>query len=558
MTIELALIPIVPVIAALIIPIISLVTRNQYVYATVQLIASTIVTYFSLILFSKTMENQVLVYAFGGWPPPIGIAYVADSLNSLYGLIACSLALLISIYSFWYYRFVREPHWLSLLMLLLLSGVTGVIYTGDVFNFFVMLEVLALSSYALVSFFKRRKWAIEAAASYAFIGALATTFFLLGVSFIYLSYGTLNIADISWKANPQLTIRAEGVVNGYNQSNIMSRWSGECVGYKCYWDIRLASSLAVAFILWALTFEAGIFPNNYWLSSAYTEAPTPASAMFAGVVDKVGTYGVLRLFLTIFTPSSILMFSVANTPFRDIVIHALAILGLITGFLGAIIMAIQKDVKRLLSYSTMSHTGLIFIAMAGLTSNHYPDTASLILSAILFHSLTHAYGESLLFLGLGTLSTIAGSRRIEDLEGYGRIYLGLSIPITIGTLSLLGVAPLGGFFSKYLLFLALSKAGLLPYALSIIIITGISAIGYFRIIHALFFEIPRVIRKEKILVASTVCLVIALILVALGVLFATGYLYGVFEKIGCSVTTGVDEYIGSLNNVARILSGETK
>lgn len=556
MSLELALIPIIPVIAAVLIPVISLISKNRYIYASIQLVVSVITLYFAFRVFINLMDNNVVIYAFGGWPPPIGIVYVADALNSIYGLIACSLALIVSMYSFWYYRAIKEPHWLSLLMLLLFSGITGVIYTGDVFNFFVMLEVLALSSYALVSFFKKRKWAVEASASYAFIGALATTFFLLGVSFIYVSYGTLNIADIALKANPQLSLNQSSTVG--NISYVMNKWSGECVGYRCYWDIRLSSALALAFILWALTFEAGVFPNNYWLSSAYTEAPTPASAMFAGVVDKVGTYGVLRLFLTIFTPSSILMFSVANTPFRDIVIHALSALGLITGVLGALVMAIQKDVKRLLSYSTVSHIGLIFIAMAGLVSGRDLRIASLTVSAVLFHSLTHAYGESLLFIGLGTLSTVAGSRKIEDLEGYGRIYLSLSIPIIIGTFSLLGVAPLGGFFSKYLLFLALWEAGLPPYALSIIIITGISAVGYFRIIHALFFQIPKAIRKEKVFVASIVCSLVSVILIALGVFFAEGRLYRLFEKIGLNIAAGPSGYVDALNKVALELGGEAR
>lgn len=541
---EPVLIPITFVVTALIIPLTSLITKNRYVFASIQLIASAIALALSVTVLTNVIRNGVLVYPLGGWPPPIGIAYTVDFINATYGVIACLLAFLVSVYSFWYYSKIIDSYWLSTLMLLLLSGVTGCIYTGDLFNFFVMLEILAISSYALVAFYRRRKWAVEAAVSYAFIGALATTFFLFGVAFIYLSFGTLNIADVSAKA--------------HNISTVMDIWSGSCIDGECHGNIMFASAMAIAFMLWALTFEAGIFPNNYWLPSAYTEAPTPASAIFAGIVDKVGTYGVLRLFLTVFTPyGSVLMFEFLRIPFRDLILYILSILGLITGFLGGIIMAIQKDVKRLLSYSTISHIGLMFLALVGLTSNQAIHVKTLTIMAILFHSITHAIGEAMMFLGLGALATIANSKRIEDLYGYGRVYTYLSLCVALGALSLLGVPPLGGFFSKYTLFLALFSAGAIPYAISIIAISGLSAIGYFKLIYGLFAHRPKEVKKERTLIATGVCLTMVIILLVLGALYIQGILGDILYKNSLRIVTpeGLKEYVYSVEYIAKILGG---
>lgn len=539
---EVGLIPLTYALGGVTASLIRISTKRSRIYAFYNLFIALITFVLSLKIALYVNEYGVIVYTFGGWPPPIGITYVVDFLNAVYGLLATILFLFISIYNLWYYNNISDASWLSILLLLNMAGVTGCIYTGDIFNFFVMLEVLAVSSYGLVAFFKKRKWALEASLSYAFIGALATSFFFFGVVLLYAGYGTLNIADISAKAH---------VFN----TTVLSMWSGVCRDSYCFGNIIAASATAIALMLWTLTFEAGIFPNNYWLPSAYTEAPTPASAIFAGIVDKVGTYGILRLFITMFTPyGSIMMVNLLGIPFRDLILYILSILGLITGFLGALIMAVQKDVKRLLSYSTISHIGLIFMAMACLTSSNI-ETATLALTGIMLHSATHALAESMLFLGLGSLATIANTRRIDALQGYGRAYPTLSVAIAVGTLSLLGVAPLGGFFSKYTLFLALSSTNLWHYAILIIVISGISALGYFKILYTIFVQRPKEIKKTSLSIPSFTCTLIALALIIIGVIYAQGYLFELLHR-GCNrilSLEGLKEYIYTVDHSAKIL-----
>ena len=541
-------IPLVLAIAAFVTPILSLRIKNRYFYSAYLVAFSILSLYCSSYAMVELYRNgyKPILYPFGGWPPPLGIVYEVDFVNGVLGFTASLLMLFVSLYTLWYFSKIREGYeWLTTLLLLLLAGILGCLYTGDIFYFFIMLEVICISSYALVAFFRRRKWAIEASASYAFIGALATTLFLLGAIYIYASFGTLNMADIAAKSH------------GFSPE-ALSAWSGVCIGYQCVGNIAMASAVATALMLWALTFEAGIFPNNFWLPSAYSEAPTPASALFAGIVDKVGTYGVLRILFTLFTAyGSVLTFRIGAIQFRDAILYVLSVLGLVTGYLGALLMAFQRDVKRLLAYSTISHIGILFIVLAAGASTFSEEIVSLAIAALMLHMITHAIGESLLFLGLGTLAHVVGSRKLDLMAGQGKLYPVMGIAIALGVLSLLGVLPLAGFFSKYLLFLSMIRAGLVPHALSIILISGISAIGYFRIIYTLFILRPRVEKRESLILASSVCMAMSLLLLAIGIAFVLGYVMEPLIEGIKHVTTlhGVESYIHAAEALARALSG---
>lgn len=538
------LIPMIYALGGVILPLLRLLTRRGAVYAAYGLAIALVTFTLSLRAFIATSQGITLVYPFGGWPPPLGIVYTVDFLSSFFGLIATSLFLLVSLYNLWYSRVIADTSWLVALLLLCMAGITGCVYTGDAFNFFVMLEVLAIASYSLVAHFKRRRWAIEASLSFAFIGALATSFFFLGVVFLYGGYGSLNLADIAAKAN--------GV-----EAPALFRWSGACREGQCYGDLFLSSAMALAFMLWALTFKAGLFPNNYWLPGAYTEAPAPASALFAGMVDKVGIYGILRLFVTVFAPyGSVLLYRVAGVPFRDLVLYVLSFLGVLTGVLGALLMAFQRDVKRLLAYSSVSHVGLLFMLMVGLASNLPQEVIVLSLTAIAFHSLTHALAEPMLFMGLSALAVAVGSRKLDDMAGIGRCYPALTAAVAIGLLSLLGVAPLAGFFSKYLLFLAAAEAFSTLYAAMIVLISGISAVGYFRVLYTLLVvRGARAKAPAPLWPVSLVCAAMAALLVALGLAFSYQGLYSFMLRGFSAVASeeGVKNYISTVNAVAEAL-----
>ena len=508
-------------------------------FATAQALYTLVATSGAALVYA--VHGKPITYPFGGWPPPLGICFEIDGLNAFLGPLVSFVFLAVSIYSFWYFKVVGKGfEWLSTLYSLLMAGSLGCIYTGDVFNFFVMMEVMCIASYAMTAFFRKRRWAVEAASSYAFVGALATTLFLLGAVYIYASFGTLNMADIAAKSL------------GLNLG-AFEKLSGSCHAGLCFGNAAVAIAVASALMLWALTFEAGIFPNNFWVPSAYAEAPSPSSALFAGIVDKVGLYGVMRLVFTLLPAgATVVSLHVLGTSFRSIVLQVLAALGLLTGYLGAFLMAIQNDVKRLLAYSTISHIGIMFSTLAAATVS---SIASLAVAAIFFHMATHALGEALLFIALGAMATAVGSRKLGDLSGLGRKCVGLSIAVAIALLSLLGLPPLGGFFSKYMMFLALLDAGYLPYAISIVVISGISAVGYFRVLYALFMQQPR---ESSVSVGSSVTIstyILVAALLALGVAFIAGIVAKpLVNLVGIAVTKrGVEMYALSAAQAAQAL-----
>lgn len=546
------LVTVVPVLVAFILPILTLKFKSRILYATITTATTFLVFILTLINLIEVIKGNVLTYSFGGWPPPLGIVYVVDFLNGALGFLAAALFFFSSLYMYWYFSKIESGYeWLSTLTLILLAGVLGCLYTGDLFNFFVMLEVLSISSYALVAFFRRRRWAVEASIAYSVIGALATMLFFFGVIFIYASFGSVNIADLIIKTHqdPKLV------------SEYLERWSGVCVGEWCYGDVFISSALAVALMLWALNFEAGIFPNNYWMPSAYTESPTPASALFAGIVDKVGTYGVIRLFVTLFTAYNVVLaFPLWGIAFRDLILTILSFLGLITGYLGALLMFPQKNVKRLLTYSTISHIGIIFTSFGALISKVSLSTSAEALSGILLHMITHAIGEFMLFIGLGTLSIVVGSTNLARMQGIGSRYPLLAASVILGFLSLLGIVPLAGFFSKFIIFTALMNAGLSLHAISIVLISGISALGYFKVIYTLIIgrapeeKAPR----ERLLIPTLILLVLATTLVILGVMIAQGAIINELMDHAENLLSidGLSKYVNSVSQLSRVLGGD--
>jgi multicomponent Na+:H+ antiporter subunit D len=545
------LVTVVPVLTAFILPVLTLKFRSRALYATITTATTFFTVVLTLINLLEVMKGNILTYSFGGWPPPLGIVYVVDSLNGILGFLAATLFFFSSLYTYWYFNKIESGYeWLSTLTLLLLAGVLGCLYTGDLFNFFVMLEVLSVSSYALVAFFRRRKWAVEASMAYSFIGALATMLFFFGVIFIYASFGTVNIADLIVKTHqdPQLA------------SKYLEAWSGKCVGEWCYGNVFISSALAVALMLWALNFEAGVFPNNYWMPSAYAESPTPVSALFAGIVDKVGTYGVVRLFITLFTAySAVLAFPLWGVAFRDLILIVLSFLGLVTGYLGALLMFPQKNVKRLLTYSTISHIGIIFTSFGALISRVPLSASAEALSGVLLHMITHAIGEFTLFLGLGTLSIVVGSTNLTKMQGVGSKYPLITAPIIIGFLSLLGVVPLAGFFSKFVMFTALMNAGLPLHAISIVIISGISALGYFKVIYTLVVGrgSEEGGARERLLIPTSILLILAASLLVLGVMIAQGAIINELMNHAEDLLSidGLSKYVNSVSELSKILGG---
>ncbi len=457
------------------------------------LIASVVAAVMSTYIFTVVWSTgKDIVYGFGGWPPPIGISYEVDPFNAVIAVFTAWIMVLITIYSLWYNRHFDEPEWYYILLIGLEAGMLGCLYTGDAFNLFVMIEVLGISAYALVAYHKNRGEAIEAAIKYGIIGATATTLYFIGLVIIYGVYGTLNMGQLS-------LLSAEIY---YRRPDLIA-------------SIGVATLLAVSLALWVFTYKSALFPNHFWLPDAHPEAPTPVSAALSGLVVNIGVYAVARFMYTIFGPASTIA-----PYYRDAVLTALFIMGFAGAFIGAIMMMAQKDLKRLLAYSTVSHTGLLYMALAIGMSGVPQAAVALGLAAMTYHVLTHGLGKALLFMSSGVFIDSAGTRDLDGLAGVGRKYPLVSASFIIGFLSLMGLLPLGGFFSKLMLYQAFMDAGMLIPALAVIVVSAISVLGYAKAMYSVVFATP--IKEHREIKLHGIHYMLALMavgLILLGVLY---------------------------------------
>ena len=510
-------------ISTFLIPLLSLVIRRKTFYNVYASIVSFITMIFSFLVFADVYTSgKPIVYAYGGWPPPIGIAYEADAFNALIAAYASFTLFFVVLFSVWYSRVIDDVVWYYTLLLGLETGVLGCIYTGDAFNLFVMLEVLSISAYALVAYYKNRPISIEASAKYALLGAVATTCYFISLVFLYGSYGTLNMADLAFKASRE--VQAVTVSNGL------------------YGDIAAASLIALVLALWAFTFKSALFPNHFWLPDAYSGSPVPVAAAFSSAVEIVGVYMVARFLYTIFGRDSV----VAANGFRDAIMLVLLILGIASGVIGALLMITQDNVNRLLGYSTISHIGLLYMALA-LGLSHVPDeVVALGLVALTYHILNHGIGKLLMFMGVGVAVATTGTRDLNRLNGIGRMYPVASMAILVAAFHLMGLIPFGGFFSKLLIYQAYMSAGQLIPAIMVIVVSAISVLGYIKIIYSIVFApLEKGYKRIGTLGVNVLMILMIILCILLGVL--SPWIVGKLRIIvnDSLMPSGVEKYLES-------------
>jgi len=442
--------------------------------------------------------DKPLVYKFGGWVPPVGIIYEVDKLNALLGFVTGAIMFLIVLYSVSYMK-GKRIEWYYTMLLGLETGLLGVIYTGDAFNLFVMVEVTSISLYGLIAFYRTEGEAVDSALKYALLGAVSTTFYFIALIFYYGSFGTLNMADLAAKAG-----------------GLSFPFSGAPYG-----NIFLGTAIALALTLWAFTFKAALFPNHFWLPDAHSAAPAPVSAALSGLVVSNGAYVVIRYLYTIFgnatistgplslfSPNSLTAFPAA---FFESIKLALLVLGSVSAIVASLLMVLQKNVKRVIAYSTIFHLGLVFMGI-GLGTD-------LALKAAIFHLINHAVAKSLLFISAGILTAYAGSRSIQKLGGIGRY-----APITfstflIGVLAIEGLPPFNGFMSKFMLYTAFLEAGLAPLVVIIIVSTAIAMMAWMKVLFSAWLKKPeKPFENVKESSVVLVPIILAVLCIALGLL----------------------------------------
>jgi len=412
----------------------------------------------SIFFIPKVLEHPIIV-SLGGFPPPFCINLFVGPVAIFFSAIISLVGFLVSIYALNYIKEGATEKY-HMLYLLLLTGATGVVLTGDIFNLFVFFEILCISSYALVAYLQNKE-GIESAVKYLIQGAIGSSLMLIAIGLLYGQFGTLNMADIA-----------------KNISSVSSM------------------SLFVPLVLFitGLGVEGAIFPLNAWLPDAHSSAPSSISAILSGIAIKIGIYGIARIVFTVFGASSLFMFFVY--------------LGLITLLIGEFSAFRQQNIKRMLAYSSIGQIGLIVFAL-GIATPYGVSSA-------LFQLLSHALSKALLFLSVGYMIYRAGSMNISDLEGMGKRMPLASLAFTIGAFSLVGLPPFMGFASKFLIIrAALAKGGVLFIMLIAVVLFAavIEGAYFFRVVQVFYFKGKRSdIKREE---APVTCLIPLFILVIL-------------------------------------------
>lgn len=439
------------------------------------LFVSTVLAAIQLIQVIKVGEP--IHYYLGNWSPPIGIEFVIDGLNGTIVLLVAMVAFMTALYASPIEYLERKIEVRSVgfcvILCLLAVGLMGMSSTGDAFNLYVFMEIVSLASYGLIAIGDNK--APVAAFRYLMIGTIGASMYLLGIGFLYASTGTLNMAD-------------------------MARLMPDLVSSPLI-------TIAAAFILFGFGIKMALFPLHDWQPGAYSNAHMGAAPLIAGVGFKVPAYAMLRFMFCIFDETSPIMETFLN------IIGLMAVCGIIYGSLKALA---HTTYNKILAYSSIGQVG--YIAMGFAIGNYYG-----IIGAVL-HIVSHTFMKAGLFYASGALKYKYG---IKDINDFGQIYrenpfTGLSL--VIYALSMVGLPPFAGFFSKWYLALGAIEAGQYYYVAVLILSSLLGAIYFFRIIEKIFMEEKKVTEtgnvKSKVLELPwqmiTALLVCAILVIAIG------------------------------------------
>ncbi len=423
-----ALLFLLPLFGAISMPVVCLKHREwSRIIALVVLGAMVLVSIVNVI---NVINHGEVRYAFSGWAAPLGIEWVADALASVIMVLLSVLGLLAIVFAG-----ATSPKNLGgrivhyyILILLLISALTGIVFAGDLFNLFVFLEVAAIASYALIGMAGGR--ALFAAFRYLIVGTLGASFYLLGVSYFYAASGTLNMADMAEQL-PHL-LHSKAVVGG------------------------------LLFMFLGLGIKMAMVPFHGWLPDAYTYAPESISPILAALVTKVALLGWVRIIYWVLGAKVI-----AN----DIpVLLLVGLLGTLATMIGAVLALGQRDIKMMFAYGGISHIGIILIGVSQGNQTGFVGGV--------FYLLNDAVMQAALFFLAGTMICQYGVRNIDEMSRIGRQAPWLTGALIVVALGMVGLPPTGGFFGKWYIILgALEARNYL--AVAAILFSTILTLAYF-------------------------------------------------------------------------------
>ncbi|MCF8476239.1 MAG: monovalent cation/H+ antiporter subunit D family protein [Pseudolabrys sp.] len=394
---------VVPLIAALLVGFM----RGATLAFALTLVVSWILPFIAGALLWQVLASGPISYHLGSWPPPWGIEYRVDVLSAfILTLITVIGAVTMPFARRSVAREIEDDKqaWFYCMYLLCMTGLLGITVTGDAFNAFVFLEVSALATYVMIALGRDRR-ALFAAFQYLIMGTIGATFYIIGVGFLYLLTGSLNMVDIAARLAPAMAEHAPTVY------------------------------AALAFITVGISLKLALFPLHQWLPNAYAYAPSWATAFLAATATKVAIYLLVRYYFSVFGVAIDLL----ALPFNEIIV----VLSVAAMFVASLVAVFQSNLKRMLAYSSVAQIGYITLGIglanqAGLTGG-------------LVHIVNHALMKAALFLAVGAVFYRIGTVRLSDLAGIGRKMPLTMTAFTIAGFGLLGTPGTSGFISKWYL-----------------------------------------------------------------------------------------------------------
>ncbi len=429
---------------------------NKY-FASVILLLLVVMSVYSLI----NLPDEPMVYKVGGWLPvnkiPIGIYMMLDGFNALVVCIINLMGFLAVFYSISYIKKYTSENYYYALFCLLIGGMNGVVLSGDLFNIFVFLEISVISSYALVAFGVEKN-ELEASFKYQVLGGLASFLILFGIGFLYWKTKTLNIADIK-----------AALGNNYEK------------GFYLFVQLLILSGFGL---------KAAMIPFHAWLPDAHSSAPSPISAMLSGVFIKaVGIYVIIRLFFNMFVISEGIAFVITT-------------LGTLSMVIGVFLAIGQWDIKRLLAYHSISQMGYVIMSvgmgMILVARGLRPEVASLAITGGIFHLINHAAFKGLLFLNAGAIEYTTGTRDLKEMGGLARIMPWTSSTSFIASMSISGIPPFNGFFSKLIIIVAAVMGRFYLLAVLAVLVSIITLASFLKFQRYAFFDKPQNARSSEL------------------------------------------------------------
>ncbi|MGQ9817961.1 MAG: complex I subunit 5 family protein [bacterium] len=396
----------------------------------------------------------------------VGMALDGFSLFILFTIFLVSLG--VSLFSIDYMEHYTAKGTFYGLLMIMIGGMAGLVLTTDLFSLYVFLEVAAIASYGLVAYGLGHD-ELEASFKYLMLSAVATAFLLIGIALIFGITGSLKLGDI-----------ANRFVDG---------------------NLKLVLGICTGVFIFGFGLKAAIVPFHSWLPDAHPSAPAPISAMLSGLLIKVsGVYALTRVFLNVF----------GLNPGLGMV---LMYLGTISILVGAIIALGQNDIKRMLAYSSISQVGYIILGFGAGTT--------LAIMGALFHILNHALAKGLLFLNSGSIEHSTGTRALDKMGGLGKKMPFTAATTVVGSLSIAGVPPLNGFWSKLFIIIGLIQAHKYGFAFVAVLASIITLWYYILIQRRAFFgklnEALKEVREAPFwMTFATVLMALVCIIIGIG------------------------------------------